>query len=46
MARTIHVGFAVNAEEKDMLDLLAEKEERTASQIMRRALLDYYSKNK
>jgi len=46
MARTIHVGLAVNAKEKDMLDHLAKKEERTASQIMRRALLDYYNRHK
>ena len=43
MARKIHIGLAVNETEKEMLDILAEQEERTASQIMRRALAEYFN---
>lgn len=46
MARTIHVGFNVNQEEKEMLEELTEKEDRTAAHIMRRALNEYYKNHK
>lgn len=45
MARTNHLGLVINEQEKAILIEIAEKEDRTVSQVVRRAISEYYKNN-
>lgn len=46
MVRNNHLGLVVSNQEKEMLIEIAEKEDRTMSQVVRRAITEYYENHK
>lgn len=46
MARNNHLGLVINEQEKAILIEIAEKEDRTMSQVVRRAINEYYENHK
>lgn len=46
MARNNHLGLVINEKEKAILIEIAEKEDRTMSQVVRRAISEYYENHK
>lgn len=46
MPRNNHLGLVMDDQEKEMLIEIAEKEDRTMSQVVRRAINEYYENHK
>lgn len=46
MARNNHLGLVINDEEKAKIIEIAKNEDRTHSQVVRRAINEYYENHK